>query len=164
MKPRSLNRGFSIIDMIMGLGILAVAIVGIMTAQRAYVSMSSEVEVKLRAISLGNSVMNVIRMHRFDENVSDPWGASLGTDTGETTSADYDDIDDYAGATWDFSSDGFEGYSVLTRVFNVNLTSSWLDSVNVRTNYKRILVHVYNTSMDSSMVFSSIYAGIVVDD
>ena len=163
MKHRNSQNGFSIIDMVMGLGIIAVAIIGIMSAQKNYIQMSSEVEVTLRGISLGNSVMNIIRMHRFDENASPPWVAILGTEAGESTSADYDDIDDYAGASWDFSGDGFAGYTIQTRVFNVNLASSWLDSVGPRTNYKRIIVSVNNSSLEEPIIFSSIYTGIVVD-
>jgi len=152
--------GFSMIDMIMGLSILAVAIVGIQLAQRNYVQMSGQVEVNLRAISLGNSVMNTIRMHRFDENLTAPWDSTLGTDTGETSLILYDDIDDYNGASWDFSSDGYDGYNVTTSVFSVDLNTSWLDNAGVFTSFKRIIVSIDHSAMDSPVVFTSIVAGI----
>ncbi len=161
MKHRRHSQsGFSIIDMIMGLSIIAIAIFAIQVAQNNYVQMSSRVEVGLRAVSLGNSVMNVIRMHRYDENLSSPWSTSYGTDTGETTSADYDDIDDYAGASWDFSSDGFLGFTVTTRVHCVALATSWTDSVGPGASFKRIIVSVDHDGLESPMVFSSLMAGI----
>ena len=159
MKHRNSQDGFSIIDMVIGLSIIAIAIVGIMSAQRNYIQMTSEVEVGMRAISLGNAVMNTIRMHSFDENSTAPWSTTLGEDAGESVLDDYDDIDDYAAATWDFSY-WFPGYTVQTRVFNIDLSSSWLDSVDYATDYKRIIVSVDNSVLENPIVFSSIYAGI----
>ncbi len=147
-------------DMIMGLSIIAVAIVGIQIAQNNYVNMSSRVEVGLRAISLANSVMNVIRMHDFDENSAAPWSLTLGTDTGESSAALYDDIDDYSGATWDFSGDGFPGFTITTTVHNIDINSSWLSSVGSRTNFKRIIVQIDHPSLANPVVFSSIMVGI----
>ncbi len=160
MKRLNSQSGFSIMDMIMGLSIIAVAIVGIQIAQNNYVNMSSRVEVGLRAISLANSVMNVIRMHDFDENSAAPWSLTLGTDTGESSSTLYDDIDDYSGATWDFSGDGFPGFSITTTVHNIDINSSWLSSVGSRTNFKRIIVQIDHPSLASPVVFSSIMVGI----
>ncbi|MCF6237573.1 MAG: hypothetical protein L3J79_01960 [Candidatus Marinimicrobia bacterium] len=162
MKRPDPQSGFSIIDMIVGLSILAVAIVGIMIVQQNYIQMSSNVELGLRAISLGNSVMNTIRMHAYDENASSPWSSTIGanTDAGESALADYDDIDDYAGATWDFSSDGYLGYSVTTRVFYIDIATSWVDSVGPTTSFKRIIVRVDHSDMESPVVFSSLVAGI----
>lgn len=151
--------GFSIIDMIIGLSIVTVAILAIQVAQSNYVNQSTKVEMGMRAISLGNSVMNTIRMHRYDENTSSPWSTSYGPDTGETTAADYDDIDDYAAASWDFSSDGFSGFTIQTRVFCVALNTSWVDSVGPGTSFKRILVTVDHEAMDRPMIFTSLMAG-----
>ena len=159
-RPRHSKSGFSIIDMIMGLSIIAVAIMAIQVAQNNYVNMSTRVEVGLRAVSLGNSVMNIVRMHRYDENSISPWSTAYGTDTGESTSADYDDIDDYAGTSWDFSGDGFTGYTVTTRVHCVDLTTSWTDSVGPGSTFKRIIVSIDHDAMDSPMIFSSLMAGI----
>ncbi len=161
MKPLSSQAGFSLIDMIMGLSIIAVAVVGIMIAQRNYIQMSSQVEIGIRAVSLANSAMSIVRMHRYDESRTAPWGASLGYDSGESTLSDCDDIDDYTGATWDFTSDGFTGFTVSSRVFNVNVTTSWLDSVGPGTNYKRIIISVDHDVLDDPVVISSIYTGVV---
>ena len=160
MNRPDTQSGFSIIDMIMGLSILAIAIVGIMSAQRNYVNMSSEIEVGIRGISLGNSVMQTIRMHRFDEEQTPTWSTSYGTDTGESSMSDYDDIDDFAAASWDYSDDGFAGFTISTRVFCVNLASSWLDSVGPGTNYKRIIVSINHDVLETPVVFSSLYAGV----
>ena len=160
MSNSSSQSGFSIMDMIIGLSIVSIAIVGILLAQRNYINSAAQVEVGIRAVTLGNYVMQTIRMHRFDENNATPWSTGYGTDTGESTMADYDDIDDYANATWDFSSDGYSGYTVQTRVFCVDLSSSWLDSVGPGTNYKRIIVGVNNSALEGPVLFSSLYAGI----
>ena len=157
---KQFQTGFSIIDMIIGISIIAIAILAIQVALSNYISMSTRVEVGLRAVSLGNSVMNTIRMHRYDENLSSPWSISYGTDAGESTSADYDDIDDYAGTSWDFSGDGFAGYTVTTRVHCVDLTTSWTDSVGPGSTFKRIIVSIDHDAMDSPMIFSSLMAGI----
>ena len=143
MKRSNFQSGFSIIDMIIGLSIISIAIVAVMTIQQNYVQMSTKVEVGMRAISLGNSVMSTIRMHRFDENSNAPWSSTLGPDTGENAISDYDDIDDHAGAAWDWSY-WFPGYSVSSRVFSINLASSWVDSVGAPTNFKRIIVYSFN--------------------
>ncbi|NQV14452.1 hypothetical protein HQ531_03255 [bacterium] len=160
MKHRDRQTGFSLIDMIIGLSILAVAIVGIQIAQSNYIQMSSRVETGLRALSLGNSVMNIIRMHAYDESSSSPWSSTLGPDGGETSSADYNDIDDYAATSWDFSSDGYAGFTVNSRVFYVDLPSNWLDSLATRTNYKRIVVTVNHSILNTPVIFTSIMAGI----
>jgi hypothetical protein len=159
MKRPSSNAAFSIPDMIMGLAIIVIAIVGIMAAQRSYIQMSGRVEAELRAVSLGNSVMNIIRMHRYDENTSSPWSTSYGPDGGEVAST-YDDIDDYAAASWDFSSDGYAGYTVNTRVFCINIASSWEDSIGPGADFKRIIVTINHEAMESPMVLTSIMAGI----
>ncbi len=164
MKRPDPQSGFSIVDMIIGLSIVAIAIVGIMLAQQNYVRMTSQVEASLRAIALGNSVMQTIRMHRFDEETKPPWSISYGTDTGESGMSNYDDIDDYAGATWDHSSYGYAGYSVNTRVFCIDLESSWVDSVGPGKNYKRIIVSVSNSTLDEPIVLSSIYAGVHAEE
>ena len=163
MKHRSSQSGFSIIDMIMGISIIAIAIVGIMKAQENYTRMSSQAEIGLRAISLANTVMNTIRMHAYDENDTSPWSTTIGanTDTGESSLSDYDDIDDYAGASWDFSSVGYISFTVETRVFYINLATSWVDSVGPTTNFKRIIVSISHPDLDDPVILSSLYAGIV---
>ncbi len=159
-RPDNSQSGFSIMDMIMGLSILAIAIVGIQIAQNNYINMSNQVEISLRGTSLGNSVMNIIRMHPYDENTLPPWSTTLGQDSGESTLVDNDDIDDYAGASWDFSADGFPGYTVSSRVFYINHYSSWLDSVGTGTSFKRIIVSVDHPQLESPLVFSSLMAGV----
>ena len=160
MSRSGSQSGFSILDMIIGLSIVSIAIVGILLAQRNYTTQAAEVEVGIGAVTLGNHIMQTIRMHRFDENPTPPWSTSYGTDAGDGTFPNVDDIDDYANGSWDLSSDGYEGYTVTTRVFCVNLSSSWLDSVGPGTNFKRIIVSVDNSVLKDPVVFSSIYAGI----
>ncbi|MBC8374775.1 MAG: hypothetical protein H8E26_01950 [FCB group bacterium] len=160
MKHHNPQSGFSLIDMIMGLSIIALAIVGIQYAQRNYIELTSQVETSLRAVSLGNSVMNTIRMHAYDEGTASPWSSTIGPDAGESTITDYDDIDDYAAAAWDFSNDGYSGFNVISQVFYVQVPSNWLDSLGTRTNYKRIIVTVNHSALNTPVVFTSIMAGV----
>ncbi len=154
------SSAFSIPDLIMGMFIIAIALIGIMYGERAYIANADRVELGVRGVSLGNAVMNTIRMHRFDENTSSPWSSSLGSDTGESSSSDYDDIDDYAAASWDFSSLGYTGFSVTTRIFYVDINTSWLDSVGGPTHYKRIIVTIDHTGMKNSLNFTSLLASL----
>lgn len=154
------NSGFSLVDTIIGMTIIAVAIVGIQIAQTNYVRASDRTEFGVRAVTLANSVMNIIRMHNFDENANSPWSTSLGEDTGESSLADYDDIDDYADGSWDFSGDGFDGFSVQSRIFYVAVPTNWLDSTGTATNFKRIIVSVNHSVLEAPVIVSSIVAGV----
>ncbi len=160
MKHHNPQSGFSIIDMIMGLSIIAIAIVGIQYAQKNYIELTSQVETSLRAVSLGNSVMNIVRMHAYDEGTASPWSSTLGPDAGESTLTDYDDIDDYAAASWDFSNDGYAGFNVISQVYYVQVPSNWLDSLGTRSNYKRIVITVDHSVLNTPVVFTSIMAGV----
>lgn len=151
------DAGFSIPDIIMGMTIIAVAVVGIMGVQRNYVEQVNRTIIQTRAISLGNAVMSTIRMHRYDENASEPWSSSLGADS--ETMANYDDIDDYAYTSWDFSSLGYVGFDVLTKVWYVDTGTSWLDSVAGPTDFKRITVIVDHDILSDPIVFYSLAGG-----
>lgn len=161
MNNSNPQAGFSILDMIIGLSIISIAVVGILLAQGNFANSAAQTEVGLKAVSLGNYVMQTIRKHRFDEETNTPWSTSYGTDTGESSSSDYDDIDDYANASWDFSSDGYLGYTISTRVFCVDLSNSWVDSVGPGSDFKRIIVQVNHDALDNAVVLSSLYAGII---
>lgn len=156
MNSSSGSSGFTITDLIVGMMIIAVAIVGMMYAERAYIQNADRVELGVRGVSLGNAVMNTIRMHRYDENTSSPWSSSLGTDSGESSSSSYDDIDDYVGTSWDFSSLGYPGFTVSTRIFYVDIETSWMDSVGGPTGFKRIIVTIGHAGLSSDISMSSL--------
>ncbi|MBU0712999.1 hypothetical protein KKC74_04635 [bacterium] len=114
-------------------------------------------ETSLRATTLAQSYIELVRCNRFDENYSPPWSISLGPE--EAGESDYDDIDDYAGYS-NFSIEKFPGYSVSLRVFYVNPTISWEDSVGSQTNFKRIIATVSHSELESlsiSTLMSSRY-------
>ncbi len=159
MNKHKNQAGFSIPDMLVGLSIVAVAIVGVLYAQRSYVRQADVIEIRSRATTLANSVMSTIRMHRYDENTDEPWSATLGANSGETSTADYDDVDDYAAASWNFSALGYPNFTVSTRVFYVDIQNSWLDSVGGPTSYKRIIVSVDHDVLDRPLVISTLAAG-----
>jgi MSHA pilin protein MshD len=146
------HSGFSLLEIILGVVIIGIAFVGAMYALSAIESRGARVETFLRATSMANSIMEVIRSNRFDENTSPPWGTVLGPE--ESSPQDYDDVDDYIGFSWSFSE--YPGYQGSTRVFYVNPTISWIDSINAVTNYKRIIVTVHHEGLDTPIVLSSL--------
>ena len=159
MNNSNRNAGFTITDIIMGMSIIAIAVVGVLSIQNNYVNQASQIELRTRAVSLGNAVMSTVRMHRFDENTGIPWtsNANLGSDS-ESMSG-YDDVDDYVDASWDFSSLGYAGFTVTTRIFYVNIANSWVDSVAGPTDYKRIIVGVNNAELSTPVRLSTLVGG-----
>ena len=154
MNFKTRENGFSLIEIIIGVLIVGIGFVGSSYAFSAIRSMSIEIEVTFRAVSVANSVMHTIRANNYDENSEEPWTGSLGPEEG--SSAHYDDVDDYAGYAWDFQPKGFPGYDITTRVYYVNPTVSWTDSVGSETNYKHIIVQVSHDGLKVPITLASL--------
>lgn len=148
------NRGFSLVELILGVVIVGIGFVGATYAFTAIRSKSVEIEVTFRAVSVANSVMHTIRAHDFDENSGEPWSSTLGPE--ENSSSDYDDVDDFIGNSWDFQPKGFPGYDVSTRIYYVNPAISWIDSVGSQTNYKHIIVKVDHDGLKVPITLTSL--------
>jgi len=148
------NAGFTFIELALGILIIGVAYVGIMYAQREVQQKNIEVEAIYRATSYANTIMARVRSHRFDEKTSPPWSTALGPD--ETQANKYDDIDDYIGYTWEGDDENLPGYTAKVRVFYVNPTNSWVDSVAQVTDYKRIIVTVSHDALAKPLQLSSL--------
>lgn len=102
-------RGFTLIELIAGIVVFGVALTIVTSLVATQSRQSIDPIWQVRAVELGQSLMNEINAKAFDEN-SDPLGglqrcneaiacstsSELGSDAGELR-ANYDDIDDYNG-------------------------------------------------------------------
>jgi len=103
---RRAARGFTLIELIVGITLVAIAATLFTKLIVPAVRQSAEPLVQQRAASLAEALMDEILSKRYDENTPEggvppcsasttPCSTTLGPDTGETSRADYDDVDDY---------------------------------------------------------------------
>jgi len=109
-------------------------------------------EAMLKADSMANSIMEIIRAHGFDENSAPPWTSSLGPE--EAIYNDFDDVDDFIGYSWTFS--GYSGYSAVSQIFYVDPAVSLDDSTSTTGNYKKITVTVTYAALGSIVTHTSL--------
>lgn len=146
---RGLNqRGFSVVEVIIGIAILIVGVLPVMSllvsTNRNQVQFDAEVTSAMAAQDL----LAVIRQLKWDENSGNPPAftasrSSIGLDGGEAAAADFDDIDDYHAY-----SDSFD--SKFRRVVQVNYVNVVLNGAVTAaggpTDYKLVRVTVnWNT-------------------
>ncbi len=142
----------SLVEIVIGIIFLGVAFVGTLFAIRSIEEQSYLMEALIRGTSFGDSIMEVVRSHRFDENTVQPWSDPLGPE--EASAVDYDDVDDfYAGYDWIYPE--YEGYSGKTRVFYIDPEVSLDDSIGTPMSYKKIIVHIYHAAYDQKLTIES---------
>lgn len=103
------NQGFTLIELIVGIVIFAVAMVSVISFLQPQVKQGIDPIWQVRAITLGQSLSNEILAKSFDHNSNQVGGlqrcnevvactnsANLGPETGETRRL-YNDVDDYNG-------------------------------------------------------------------
>jgi len=144
--------GFSLLEIVMGVVIIGIAFVSAMYALTELQNRSTRIEIMLKATTMANNIMEIVRSNDFDEYDSPPWSNPLGPE--ENSPNQYDDVDDYIGYIWSFP--GFTGYQGLTRVYYVNPNISWIDSANAVTNYKYIWVQVTHEGLDVPIILTSL--------
>lgn len=121
-KLKRINSGFTLIETVVGIVVLAISFSVITTLIYPIVEQSADQLHQVKAAELGQSMLNEIQNKAFDEN-SDKTGGiircaeisasactlnnSLGSDTGESR-INYDDVDDYDGLSFDFEADPIE--------------------------------------------------------
>lgn len=106
---KTANQGFTLIELIVGIVIFAVAMVSVISFLQPQVKQGIDPIWQVRATSLGQSLSNEILAKSFDQNSNQVGGlqrcnealtctpsANLGPDSGETRSL-YNDVDDYHG-------------------------------------------------------------------
>ncbi|MFQ6609358.1 MAG: hypothetical protein ACE5D7_01020 [Fidelibacterota bacterium] len=151
-KIKMFKSGMSLIEIIIGIIFLGVAFVGTLYAIRSIQSEAYLMEALIRGTSFGNSIMEVIRSHRFDENLIAPWSNPLGPE--EALAADYDDVDDYYGG-FDWTYPEYGGYTAKSRVFYIDPAVSLDDSIGTPMSYKKILVHIYHDAYNQKLTIES---------
>jgi MSHA pilin protein MshD len=103
------NQGFTLIELIVGIVIFAVAMVSVISFLQPQVKQGIDPIWQVRATSLGQSLSNEILAKSFDQNSNQVGGlqrcnealactssGNLGPESGETRSL-YNDVDDYNG-------------------------------------------------------------------
>jgi len=155
MSIRSLqkNNGFSLIDLIIGLSIITISFTVFMVSSANISSAEERSEIIIDATHIANNIMENIRTHRFDENISPPYSTSMGR---EETGTVFDDIDDFSNYTWTNFESNFYGFQVHSRVFYVDMNANWEDSTGTPSTLKRIIVEVNHPNFDSPHRLSSV--------
>ncbi len=117
-KATNHQKGFTLIESIIGIIILGFALLILVTGVFSSASKSHQATYQSQAAALGHSVMTDILSRQFDEQ-SDPNGGqyrcgeiisnivisdcstNLGSDTGETSADTFNDVDDFMGCWGD---------------------------------------------------------------
>jgi MSHA pilin protein MshD len=113
MNKPATSAGFTLVELVATIVILAIALVGVSSMVSLGSSNSADTILRTRAMALGESYLDEIMSRRFDERSAasglDPcFGlppgadtctaeANLGTEGGESSRDRYDDVDDYHG-------------------------------------------------------------------
>lgn len=114
MNRRSFAAGFTLVEMVVTIVILAIALIGVAGMVNLGASNSANTLVQTRAMALGESYLDEIQGRRFDERsaasgldpcfglsggdrCSDDSMMEFGPDGGESSRDRYDDVDDYDG-------------------------------------------------------------------
>ncbi len=162
---KSRSQGFTLIEMVVGMMVLAVALVMLGTMLFPQADRAADTLYRVRSAELGHSVMNEIWGKRYDDNADANGGTPCGTnglpacttvpgpEAGESRD-DWDDIDDYNGMNQnslmlDSSqtyADIYPGYGLAvtvgsgnaTRLITVTVTTPNGEAITfngVRSNY-----------------------------
>ncbi len=144
-------------ETIISIIIIAIAIVGILSVIYNVTQKGINPVIEMKATELGQAMLDEIILKRWDEDTPLGGGhidvslANIGTETGENSREDFDDVDDYNGYSDGTNSEplkdeagnvltGFNGYSrsVTVEFSKPNGAPSGIDV----KNYKKITVKV----------------------
>lgn len=144
-KPKKSEIGLSLIESLLAVMVLQVAVLGMIYTVNAGYAHMAEGDNIVYASRLGEELAEEILARAYEE----PSGsASLGPDTGESSRADFDDIDDYHGYSEAAGSlllfDGTDHDSELQEYSrSVTVTASTLDiSDTISVSGKLVVVTV----------------------
>lgn len=143
--PNARHKGFTLIEVIAGIVILAVAMSAMTSIVFPQATRSVDPVYQVRAAELAQSLLNEIMGKAFDENTDYSSGTrcnevagrscttvgSLGTDTGETSASLYDDVDDYNGYDQTMAQlDSSSSYATLYTGFQFSVAVIYDDNYN----------------------------------
>lgn len=166
-----MNKGFTLIEIIIFIIIFSVGVMGIMMLFFNTLGKTSDPTLRLRGVQVAEAVMEEIKGKKWDEKTPNGGGeinnttASICTDPGESNNDKFDDIDDYVqdtncnSATKSYSgytSSDF-GFSNLTSGFDIAVKVGFADNssgvynfVNSQTNFKLIEVKVTKGALNET--------------
>jgi len=153
--------GFALIDLVIGITLLSFAFLATMRIMDDLQQKLDQRDLQIRATSLANSMMSIVRSVNFDENSISPW--IIANNLGMDGSGLYDDIDDFifnpAGQA-NFGVAG-TGFATAVNVFYIDPTTSPPNLTvpltgAISSNYKRVTVTVSHPLLTNPLVLSSI--------
>lgn len=162
------NKGISLIETVIAIVIISIAVTGLLTVFYNNATHGTKPALEIKAIELGQGLMDEILFKRWDEDSTLGGGsialglANIGTE-GETLREQFDDVDDYNGYTDGTGSEplkdsrgvilnGFTGFSRSVVVAFSKPTGT--DAGLGINNYKKITITITIPTGDS-FVFSA---------
>ena len=153
--------GFALMDLVIGITFLSFAFLATMRITNDLQQKLDHRDLQIRATSLTNSMMSIIRSVNFDENTSSPWiiASSLGMDA----SSIYDDVDDFIfnpAVPANFGLAGV-GYAVTVSVIYVDPTTA-IPNMTIpltgsnSSNFKRVTVTISHPELTTPIQLSAI--------
>ena len=152
------NSGFSLIELVAGIVVMAFALTFLSTLFFSDPGRSVRPLIQIRAVEFGQSLMDEILSKKFDQ-LTPEGGApacatcsgTMGSDAGETGRSDYNDVDDYD----DYCSPGSPvaledafgnlpaGFSGFTMSICVDYDGNYDATIDTNINAKLIVVEIY---------------------
>ncbi len=159
-KIRS-QSGFALMDLVIGITLLSFAFLATMRITDDLQQKLDRRDLQIRATSLANSMMSIIRSVDFDENAASPW--IIANNLGMDGSGLYDDVDDFmlnpAGVA-NFGAAGV-GFTTTVNVFYIDPTTSPPNMTipligNISSNFKRVTVNIGHPNFNNPIQLSAI--------
>lgn len=157
-KLKSQN-GFTLLDIAVGSFFLSFVFVGTLIAINNIQINLNQRDVRIRATSLANSMMAIIRSTDFDQNL--PGGSGLPTGgLGQESIGDFNDVDDFIGNSSTFADFGIadNGFTTDVDVYYVDPPDliTQVTGTGIWTKYKRLSISVGHSEMASPVTLISI--------
>jgi len=156
------HSGFTLMDIVIGVTFLSFAFIATFRITNDLQRKLNERDLQIRATSIANSTMSVIRSVNFDEN----WPSGIHTpanNLGMDVSSLYDDIDDFMlnpASAMNFGTSD-DGFGIAVSVYYVDPTTTPPNTTVALTgsnysNYKRVDITVAHAELPNPVVLSAI--------
>lgn len=162
----SYKSGFTLVEVLVSILLTGLAFMLFLQALNTGKNVRVKSELRTRQSALLNSIENLIRARRFDENNLAPWtsAVSLGVDSNETSINQFDDVDDFNNYNTASISD-YPGFSYDIKVFysepeiltGVNTEKYFFTYSDDQTNYKSIAIsvaHLTLTTLNDTLIIT----------
>jgi len=136
-----MRKALTLYEAVAALLVFAVAIPSLFNMFAHLAKSTYQDELITTATYVSSCFLEEIRSKNFDENVEAPWTqhSQLGPDSGESSRADFDDVDDYDGFSGNYTQD--PSYQVDIVIFYVD-PSDLNTQVTTRGDYKHIKITI----------------------